>query len=356
MNSSKNEGSRSANNFDAIRLIAASLVIVTHSYTLTGSKEVDWLETVTSGALSFSHFGVAVFFSISGFLITQSAFRSKSWKDYLWRRSLRIFPGLMVVLLLTAFVLGPILTSLSFREYFSHPLTYKHLLSVLLYIKNYALPEVFSSNTVRGVNGSLWTLSYEFTLYIVVIVSFLLGALQQRHLLAVVWIAMIALRIYMGQKYFWYSYSSPYLLNQNMMYMYEWSLYFLSGMLIFLYSDNFRPNLWIAIILGLTYVLAAYSKNTELIRLLNYVAIPGILFYLCFVPSVAGSLSNIGDFSYGVYIYAFPIQQTIIHCAQQNISVGMLIVLSLLLTYPFAIASWFLIEKKSLNYKKIFSS
>ena len=226
------QNNRHSNNFDFIRLVAAILVIISHSNALLGDKELDLWAKLTLGTLSFSHLGVAIFFIISGYLITQSSQNSINWKSYLWKRLLRLIPGLIVVLLLCAFVLGPLATTESVPDYFRNKETYQFLFSTFLYIQNYSLPSVFTQNPIPAVNGSLWTLAYEFTLYIAVLFCFLSGYLKKRKLLLFFWIVFFLFRAYLGEKYFWYSYASPYTLNLNMMYLFEWSFYFLSGMLI----------------------------------------------------------------------------------------------------------------------------
>lgn len=89
------------NNFDFLRLIFASFVIITHSYPLSGVKECDWLCQLSNGQISFSYIGLKGFFVISGYLIFQSLQRSDNIIDYFWKRVLRLFPALFIVLLLT---------------------------------------------------------------------------------------------------------------------------------------------------------------------------------------------------------------------------------------------------------------
>lgn len=344
---------RRQNNFDVIRFIAASLVIITHSYSLTGTSELDPLSQITGGAILFSHMGVAVFFVISGYLITQSALSTKTWKGYMWRRFLRIIPGLTIVLLLCTFILGPLVSNLSVIDYFRNGNTYKHLLSVLIYVRNYNLPGVFSENPVQAVNGSLWTLAYEFSLYVGVIIALYCGLLRRRILITIVWILMLAIRVYLGNKYYIYSYSSPFVLNLNIQFVFEWSFYFISGMLFFLYKDLHKPNLKITIGLIILYFVFAFVGEFNYLRILNYIIIPYLVFYLSFIPGKLNNFGKHGDFSYGMYIYAFPIQQLLVFLSSNQISILLLVIFSIISTIPFAIASWHFIEKKSLAYKNL---
>jgi peptidoglycan/LPS O-acetylase OafA/YrhL len=344
------------NNFDIIRLIAATLVIITHSYSLTNKGESDFLSQATGGALMFSHLGVAIFFSISGYLITMSAFTNKTCKGYIWRRLLRIVPGLAIVLVLSAFVLGPIVSTLSTIDYFKNPATYRHLLSVFIYIQsNYSLPGVFMLNPINAVNGSLWTLAYEFSLYIIVLIALYAGLLKKKTFILCLWFVMMAVRIYVGKNYFVYSYSSPFLLNLNITYFFEWSFYFLSGMLVFLFKDSNFPNGKMSLGLLLIYIIFAVCGKSEVLRILNYITVPYILFYLSFIPGKLTTYGHWGDFSYGMYIYAFPVQQTIVFLYKNEISIPSLILLSICFTLPLAIASWHLVEKLALSYKHLLS-
>ncbi|MGZ6098765.1 MAG: acyltransferase family protein, partial [Myxococcaceae bacterium] len=104
------------NNFDAVRLIAATAVIYGHAHPLTATPDVGFLGNAVEG------FAVKVFFVVSGFLITASWIADPDPRRYLEKRCLRIFPALWVVVLLSMGVLGPALTALPWRSYFTAPL------------------------------------------------------------------------------------------------------------------------------------------------------------------------------------------------------------------------------------------
>jgi peptidoglycan/LPS O-acetylase OafA/YrhL len=334
--------------------MAATFVIITHSAALLGRGEGDALAQLTGGALQFNHLGVAIFFTISGFLITQSALVSKSAKGYLARRFLRIIPGLLIALLLSAFVLGPIVTTMSCKEYFSDKATYLHLLSVSLYKLFLNLPGVFSNNpTSKAVNGSLWTLAYEFSLYFAVLFISLAGLIKQKKLLLGVVLLAFVFRIYLWHRYFVYNYSTPFLLGLNIMYLTEWSFYFGAGLLFFLFKERIVFDVKILIVLVVIYA-AAILLNIDFARIINYILIPYSVFYFSFLKSRLNRFGEYGDFSYGMYIYAFPVQQTIVHYTHASISTGMMIILSVLSTFPLAVLSWHLIEKRALRLKRFF--
>jgi len=155
------------NNFDFLRLSAAILVVFSHCYPLAGRSAeepiLNFLGYETGGGVA-----VAVFFTISGYLISASWLKGRSPLDYLIKRVMRIFPGLLVAVLLSI-LLGAFLTPLKLRDYLSHELTLNYLSNIWLHI-HYHLPQIFAENPhPHAINGSLWTLPIEFFLYIVVL-------------------------------------------------------------------------------------------------------------------------------------------------------------------------------------------
>src|SRR5690606_6626392 len=114
------------NNLDLIRLIAAALVIWSHAYPIVGSADRNPLSKLTNAQLSLGDLGVAIFFVISGFLVSQSMFRMNELKAYTKARLLRIFPGLAFCVLISTFIIGPLFSKLSAIEYFLSDETYHH--------------------------------------------------------------------------------------------------------------------------------------------------------------------------------------------------------------------------------------
>lgn len=155
-------------NVNFIKLLAAGMVILCHAYPLTGNG-VDIVQRVTNGKLGLGVLGVSIFFIYSGFFLTASLERDDRVKNYLKKRVLRIFPELIIVVMLSVFLLGPIFTTWDFGDYFSSAQTYKYMLNALL-IPVHNLPGVFENSPyLPTVNGSLWTLPVEFLCYILLI-------------------------------------------------------------------------------------------------------------------------------------------------------------------------------------------
>ena len=335
------------NNFDFLRFLAALYVIIKHSFDLL--DETFSPQEILKGAVA-----VPVFFLISGFLITGSAISSKSIKNYLWKRIIRIYPALITVILLSVFVLGPILTVLSTSEYFTSTKTYLYLVSTSIFKLFYHLPGVFENNLIKGVNGSLWTLPYELILYIATIVLVSIPLLnKKKNLLLVLLILFFTVRIILGHRLYWFNYSTPLLLNFNIMYLFDWTFYFLLGAVIFKYKYLIQFKLSISIILTLAYSATIIFEYVNIASILHYVTLTYLVFYFSNLKSPLNSFGKYGDFSYGLYIYAFPVQQILINYFPE-IEVLSLIIMTTLISLGFAFLSWNYIEERALIYKNKF--
>ena len=184
-------GSR-RNNFNALRLIAALMVLVSHCFALTNHTEP--LGSISGETLG--ELGVSIFFAISGFLI------ARSWCDdpvigrFLLKRALRLIPALVVAVLVTALVVGPLVTVLSPSGYFGSLDVYRYVAqNSVLYTVNGRLPGVFVHNVYPdAVNGSLWTLPVEAIAYLGALALGMVGALGARFALPVLsYLVLLAL-------------------------------------------------------------------------------------------------------------------------------------------------------------------
>ena len=149
------------NSFDLLRLCAAALVLYSHQHALLGLAELELLGWTTFGGV-----GVSIFFFLSGLLVWSSWARDPDLKRFFIRRSLRIFPALWFVVLVTVLVLGPIFSNLTAADYFASFEAWRYLSTALLVVWR-GLPGVFADNPFPlAVNGSLWTLPVEFLCYV----------------------------------------------------------------------------------------------------------------------------------------------------------------------------------------------
>ncbi len=324
------------NNLDFIRFIAATLVLFSHAYPLTwGNNGSEPFSILTNGQMTFGELAVSIFFVISGFLITQSFDRSRDPIKYFKARALRIFPGLIFCVLLSVFLLGPIITEVSLGSYFKDRDTYEYLRTITLYWMQYDLPGVFEKNVwPAAVNGSLWTLWYEFFFYMVVAVFGVARILDRRIVLGV-FILSTGLHFWgIGDFYT------------------ELFCYFSAGMVFYLFRKQINLNGWLAflsfIIICITVKFGTY---------LNYsLSIFGtyLIFYFAFDTRFKlHNFGKYGDFSYGIYIYAFPIQQVMNYVFDNQLTPVKNFLFSFPFTLIFAIASWNLVEKRALKYKNL---
>ena len=341
---------RDQNHFNLLRLLAALGVIFTHSYALLGFAEHDLIAKATNGLLSFSRLGVYMFFVISGFLVANSFWHSPTIYNFFWKRFLRIFPALAVVLFLTTFIAGPLLSTVSFKEYFSRPGTYHYLIGGLsLYDTQYALPGVFKTNPHPGVNGSLWTLAYEWTCYVLLALLLIPFRNRRKTALIVLIATLMVTRLLIG-RYQIFQVIGFLKLDSRQLLLFA-SYFFMGALGLELRKYlQFKPIL-AGLLITAFCVLAQINKN--------------ILFYamLVLIPYVTLSIASMRapkfflrfthiDYSYGMYIYAFPISQILVFYFRNYLSVPTLAITTIILTLPLAILSWHFIEKTFLRFKK----
>lgn len=342
------------NNFDFLRLLAASMVVFSHSFFLleTPARPLSKSEPIvflTGGQMTFGNLGVWIFFAISGYLITQSLLRSSSYAIYFTKRSLRIFPALVVDILIAAFIWGPLVTKLPLAEYFSSYQTYRYLLNINLYRIVYELPGVFTDNPLPNyVNGSLWTLPFEFTCYIGIVLLHFVYILRNRYVYTTFFVAgLIAWAIIYPTKYF--TFIVP-VINLPIQFL-TLTIYFGAGVLMFMFRDKIPLRAWIAAIVFAIWCIGFYFN---LGVLFSYLCLPYLSIWFAYEPRIKlHGATRLGDFSYGLYIYSWTVQQTIIHYLGAQIPWWLMCVLSFLFTVPMAMFSWFVIEKKALRLKNL---
>ncbi|MEO8417016.1 MAG: acyltransferase family protein, partial [Ginsengibacter sp.] len=173
------------NNFNFLRIFAAVLVCITHSYAVTGNAISESLHQITNGYFYLSSVGLYIFFFTSGYLVSYSAATSKSPRIYLQKRALRIYPALVIVVLLSVFIAGPLLTTYSSAKYFTAADTWKYLWTATGLRIRFRLPGVFETPlfAMTGFNGSLWSIKLELELYALLLVLMVSGILKKRRLL-----------------------------------------------------------------------------------------------------------------------------------------------------------------------------
>lgn len=334
------------NNFNLIRMVAALAVLVGHAFVLrAGADDADPLARPLG--MTLGSIAVDVFFITSGFLVTASLLSRQSPSAFVRARVLRIYPALVVMTLITVFGLGLFFTSLSVAEYFSTQKTYTYLLknSTLLAGVAMRLPGVFGGNPyVETVNGSLWTMPHEVRMYALLLALWLLARAAWKDRPAafrnsVIGVALAALIWQIGSHYY----------LQTEVQFVRLGFMFFTGAVFHILRER------IVLSRSLFWLLLASLLLSSLHQPLFFLAYTGtiayLLLYLAYVPAgFVRAYNRLGDYSYGVYIYAFPVQQSLMALMPQ-IGVPAMVVISGAVTLLLAVLSWHLLERYALELK-----
>lgn len=305
---------------------------------------------------------LAMFFALSGFLITGSATRLRL-RDFLINRGLRIFPALVVEVVLCALVLGPIFTQLTVADYFANPGTWHYFTNLYGWI-NFKLPGVFVDLPNSDVNRSLWTVPYEIGCYAIMSAIIIWGLLKRPQWImwftafllilgALGWLAGLTEADWSLSGAFALFFVGPYS---------RLFVCFLYGVLAYLFRHRLpydRRLFAVSVLVCLAVaVLGPPHRYGYPIALVNLIAGPALTYLMAYlgvtkVPTPA--LFRKGDYSYGIYLYGWPIQQTMMslfpglryHVPQ--------FLLSIVAVAVFAAFSWHCIEKPVLRLRKKFS-
>ena len=329
---------RRDNNFDALRLVAASAVIFSHSFLIAeGTEAHEPLILLTGRQSILGLTGVFVFFAISGFLVTQSFETSGSPLAYLAKRALRIFPGLFAMLVVSAFVIGPLVTTLPLAEYLTDAKVYGYVVgNTLLNLTVHELPGVLFVDNPVGleINGSLWTLRYEFMMYMMVMMLGIAGLLELKALLP-----LLALGLACQQ-----------LAGLAFLDTWGWLLaFFAVGMVLYRLRDTriFDGRVALAALAGLM-LSVPLRQFIQLFALFGgYLAI-----YLALdrrLPAIPAT--RFGDLSYGLYIYGWPVEAMVMHASGGKATWWQVFLISLPLAALVAWLSWHLVEAPMLRLK-----
>jgi peptidoglycan/LPS O-acetylase OafA/YrhL len=334
------------NNFNLIRIAAAFAVLVTHSFALSiGSGDAEPFRK--SLGMTMGSIAVDVFFITSGFLVTASLINRQSTIEFIWARALRIFPALFVMLFLTVFVLGIFFTSLPLSSYLSSPNTYIYITKCATLIGGvgFNLPGVFDSNPFKStVNGSLWSMTYEVRMYAILAVSWFITRTIQNARLTAFKIIVATFALIAGI----YVLASHFYLNSVNLFGWLFFMFFIGAAFYVLkeYITLSRAVFWL-FLCG----LIVATSNKDIFYIFYVFTIPYLLFYLAYVPSgLIRRYNQLGDYSYGIYIYAFPIQQSAA-ALNPGISVTQMFLISTAATTLLAVFSWHLVEQKALQLK-----
>ncbi len=335
------------NNFNLLRFTAALMVIVSHSFVLcTGNAHDEPWHTrlgITPGSLA-----VDMFFIASGYLVTASIWHRGSVPQFVWARVLRIYPGLAVAVISTTLVFGIFFSTFSFSEFLAQRDTWRYVVrNIALVIPGgltWKLPGVFEDHVSgTAINGSLWTLPEEVRMYALLAATwFTIGLLRgsQRRLMGIVALAIVA------AGFTWHFATRG---DETLTATPRLMALFFTGAVFYIWRERI-PATWPIFGSMLAATLLA-SIDRSVFSIVWLFTLPYLVLFFALVP--AGPIrqfNRIGDYSYGLYIYAFPVQKIVI-ALLPAIGPWTVTAIATPITLVLAIASWYLIEHPALRLK-----
>lgn len=329
------------NNFDALRLIGALLVFYSHQFAISGRPEPSFF----NGGL-----GVVIFFSVSGFLVMNSWKRNPHVFLFLTKRFLRLWPGMAVAAIISACLIGPAVSNLSVTEYFASKDVPRYAGILVFSVRE---GNFFPTNPFPQLNGSLWTIPIEAGCYILLAISGGVRILKQRWTMPLSLVVFAAFYVLvLGndnglRAYIEHTLKLP-LIRPYVYY----GLVFLFGVSISCYGvsllrgDRAKILVIAAIVGGLLLMLRSEPELALLLAMPIVVISVGVRSW-----PILRDAGHFGDFSYGIYLYAWPVQQTVVWILGKSTPYFVLFSFSFLITALLAFLSWHLVEKHALKLK-----
>ena len=325
-----------ANNFDAVRLVAALLVLCSHQFFFLGKTQ----PSPTGNTIG--EVAVMMFFVISGYLVAQSWYRDPHVVRFILRRCLRLWPALAVATIVIALA-SACVTTLSLRDYFGSATAHFIIQNLQLHVR-YLLPGVFAtaaSKSMSAVNGSWWTIPVEMKCYLYLAILGLVG-LRRR------WISVLVLAS-VGVLYFRTLPGQPGGdTNQHLTYFYM--SFFMTGVCARQFAKEFSrfrlPALGVGIMVFIAAISTGHHELAEWVALAPLVLLVGSLS----TPGLR-SAGRLGDLSYGIYVYAYFVQQLTIRLWSGTPGLTTSLLVAIAITAILAWCSWHAVEAPALRLK-----
>ncbi|MEH6625339.1 MAG: acyltransferase [Motiliproteus sp.] len=340
------------NNFSLIRVISAMAVLVSHSFALAtgdpGNEPLRGIIGITPG-----HIAVDVFFITSGFLVTRSLLYRKDVVEFAVSRMLRIYPGLIVAVLF-CLAIGATESSVPVIAFITDKQTWTFAAyNSSIFITDYQeLPGVFEGLPFdNSVNGSLWTLPWEIRMYIILGI---LGGLSfiSKFIFRINWVPFIIITIFLFSLLLFFYFNFMTDVRGQPYKLFRFSTVFFFGGSLYVLSKYIYLNKQVFLTCVLFLVFSCF--NHDFFFVIYTLVLPYVVLYLAYVPSgIVRKYNAVGDYSYGIYIYAWPIQQLVVSYFV-DISSIQLVFFSGICTLFMAYLSWNLIESRAMRMKKYF--
>lgn len=328
--------------FEVLRLAAAAAVVVSHAYSLLGPPGRTVIPVAPFGDFVFDlgRVGVIVFFVVSGYLVCGSWLADPRPLPFAIRRASRLLPGLVTMLVLVTFVVGPLITSVD--SYWREPQTYLYFLrNVLVLPYSYDLPGLFEDNPSQVVNGVLWTLGVEVLAYVMLGVAGWRGWLGSTRRIVV----LAALLAVVG----WRLPASEVLggLLVPVALRLELVAYFFAAAAI--RSSGWRPGTRSAAAALAGLVLLIWTGAPA-----SIVMVPLGTVVVIYIGTRrwdgARAVTRFGDPSYGTYVYGFIIQQLLISALGSSQPRPTFALVSVAASLAAGYLSWHTVERRALRY------
>jgi peptidoglycan/LPS O-acetylase OafA/YrhL len=344
------------NAFDFARLLFAFFVVYAHSRYLYGEPDILHWEAARFENLHTGSIGLWGFFAISGFLVTGSYFNSKGAIDFLTKRFKRIFPGFWFSLLMCALFFAPLWYFLKLKTLTGFwDINAIHVWKFLTTNMD-ALIQIQSIGDVAidQVNGPYWTIHHEISCYIILgTILALINSLKrfqknvQRNSILAITLGLSVIRlIYIYHPEFHNAYSEWFGDERFLLFL----VVFMWGSTIFLYRELLIPS-WAGAFISL-FILVLATK-TDYLPVVFPCCFTYLVISLCFMLPLRNISRKIGDLSFGVYLYHWPMRLTLQMLGfQQELGLWSFIALNIICTLPLAYLSWHLIEKRFLKHAK----
>ncbi|MGH8122438.1 MAG: acyltransferase family protein, partial [Rudaea sp.] len=288
---------------------------------------------------------VDIFFVVSGFLVSASYLHRANLETFLKSRALRVLPAYAACMVLSAFVLGAIYTELSLRDYLTSPATSDYVVTNLQFGTELAwtLPGVFTHNPHPDVvNGSIWTLPAEVRMYLWVAVLGMLGVLRRRWLANSAFAALLITGI-LGAD------AAPLVSHADYARL---AGFFVAGTFCYINRDWIPVSDWL---LFAFVVLALALHHSHAFPWAFAAVVSYATLWFAYRPNFH-FFNRFGDYSYGLYLWGFPVEQMVAHWFGQPTRPLLIFVISLPLTLLCAMMSWHLVEKPALRFKRNMSA
>lgn len=348
------------NALGVMRLTLALAVIASHAYPL-GGFGIEPLVGILRAQDSLGGIAVAGFFAISGYLVLRSSLTG-DLLQFMWKRALRIFPGYWVALLVGVLAVGPAVWLLEGRELGGYFLSGPG--SVFSYLRNnfdlsigpWGVWDIFSATTPYGeatgasvLNGSIWTLTYEWSSYLAVAILLGLGLLRFTRLTVVIATVIFGVANVLYHVQPAIAAGSFGIVMDG--YFASLGFLFFVGASLGAYAEKIHVNSWVGIATGLIVITSLFVGGWKIV---GYVAMPYFLLWAATVlPKKLHWIGQKNDYSYGIYLYGFLVQQTTAYFGLHRLGLIWWVAICMVVSFGLAWLSWKLVERPAINLKSV---